>query len=456
MTTLRNLAVVGALGIPLLLWAHPFGPDPLSTGVPGEQSCAAAGCHTGTAVNAGGGSAAVTFPGGMTYTPGVRQTLTVTISDPTARVFGFQLTVRLGSNNKTQAGSLTASNNTLFVQCSNASDSFSGTDKVAATCPANRPIESAQQTSPKDAVSGAASWTIQWDPPATDVGEIKVYVAGNGANNNGQNTGDKIYTANYTLTPAAGGGGGGAKPAITEGGVTTAGACGAGTTVAPGSWIEIYGTNFAAAAGDWSKGFNGNNAPTTTNGVSVTIGGKAAFVWIANPTQLNVQVPADTGIGSGIPVIVKNAAGESNTLSITVAARAPGLLSPPSFKIGNNQYLAALHADGTFVAPAGSIAGASPAKAGETIVAYGVGFGAVTPANPPGVITTNATNELPNFSWRFGDVTATVLFKGLVPGNVGLYQFNITIPAGITGTAVPISVTTDGVPLSQTLVIPIQ
>ena len=454
MKTFRSIAALGLLSLPLFLQANSSGPEPGRAGVPGEQTCASAGCHVGT-INPAGGSVAVAFPSGLTYTHGVRQTLTVTVTDPTARGFGFQVSVRLASNNKAQAGSLTASGTSTFVLCSSGDFSRAPSDK-GATCPAAQPIESIQQAEALRAPNN--SWTILWDPPTMAQGNVVVYVAGNGANLNGQNTGDRIFTASYTLAPAAGGGA--PRPTISDGGIITAGAFGAGRTVAPGSWIEIYGTNFATAPGHWGGGFQGNNAPTTTHGVSVAIGGKAAFIWIVNPGQINAQVPGDIGVGP-TAVIVKNAAGESNTLSVTVAARAPGLLSPGVFKVGNNQYLGALHADGTFVGPVGFIAGvtSSPAKVGETILTYGVGFGAVSPANPPGVITT-VLNSLPNFTVRFGDVqvpASGIIYAGLAPSNVGLYQFNITIPAGApVGATVPFTVTTDGVTLTQTLVTAIQ
>ena len=453
MKTIQSIVALGALSLPLLLQANSFGPEPGSTGVPGERTCAQSNCHVGT-VNPAGGSVAVAFPSGLTYTPGVRQTLTVTVTDPIARGFGFQLTVRLASNTKTQAGSLTASGNSTFVLCT--SGDFGRQSDKGATCPAAQPLESIQQSEALRAPNN--SWTILWDPPTTAQGNVVVYVAGNGANLNGQNSGDRIFTANYTLSPAAHGCCA-PRPTISDGGIITAGAFGAGRTVAPGSWIEIYGTNFATAPGDWGTGFQGNNAPTTTNGVSVSIGGKAAFIWIVNPGQINAQVPGDIGVGP-TAVIIRNAAGESNTLSVTVAARAPGLLSPGVFKVGNNQYLGALHADGTFVGPVGFIAGvtSSPARVGETILTYGVGFGAVSPANPPGVITT-VLNSLPNFTVRFGNVqvpASGIIYAGLAPSNVGLYQFNITVPAGPSGAAVPITVTTDGVALTQTLVTAIQ
>ncbi len=449
MMKLQMITAWGLFGLPLFLQANSSGPPSGSSGVPGELTCAQSSCHVGS-LNPSGGSVAVTFPGGLTYTPGVRQTLTVTVTDPTARGFGFQLTARLASNTKTQAGQLFAGPGS-FVLCSSG-DFTRETDK-SGNCPANQPIESVEHESPKRAP--ANTWTFQWEPPATAQGNINIYVAGNGANLNGQNSGDRIFTANYTLTPA-GTGGGGPKPTIADGGIVQAGAFGASRTVASGSWIEIFGSNFATTSGDWGQGFTGNNAPTTTNGVSVTVGGKAAFISFVAPGQINAQVPADVGVGP-TAVIVKNANGESNSLSITVAARTPGVLSPPVFKVGNSQYLGALHTDGAFVGPVGFIAGVTsrPAKAGDVILTYGVGFGAVSPVNPPGVITT-ALNSMPNFTARFGNVNAVVGYAGLSPNFVGLYQFNVTVPAGVTGNTVAFTMTTDGVPLAQTLVTAIQ
>ena len=453
MKTFQRLIAIGAFYLPIALQAHSSEPEPGRTGVPGEGTCSASGCHVGTAVNGGGGDVKVTFPDALTYTPGVRQSLTVTVSDSTARAFGFQLTVRLASNSKTQAGTLITSGSSAFVLCSS-TDFVRQSDKLN-TCPAAQPIESAEHTEPLRATNGAGSWTLQWIPPATAQGNIVIYVAGNAVNLNGQETGDKVYTANYTLAPA----GAAPKPAVSEGGIITAGGFGANPVIASGSWIEIFGSNFASSTGDWGTGFQGDNAPTTTNGVSVTIGGKPAFVSFVSPGQINAQVPGDLGVGP-TTLVVKNAAGDSDPRSVTIAARSPGLLSPAVFKVGTNQYLVALHADGSFVLPPGSIAGvaSTAAKTGETILLYGVGFGATTPVVAPGVIV-RGLPALPNFSIRFGTVQvppAGVIYAGLAPGFVGLYQFNITVPPGITGPAVPVSVTVDGVNLPQTLVTAIQ
>jgi hypothetical protein len=80
----KTAVVIGAL--PVLLWAYEYGPLPGYCGVPNENggaTCATVGCHTGTANDPNNkGSVVVNFPNGMTYTPGVTQQLSVTITDP--------------------------------------------------------------------------------------------------------------------------------------------------------------------------------------------------------------------------------------------------------------------------------------------------------------------------------------------------------------------------------------
>src|SRR5437868_11087667 len=83
--------------VPVLIYAHAAGPDPGKSGAPGESTCAEAGCHVGAGLNRGGGGVKIDA-GGTTYSPGVKQRISVTISDPAQRKWGYQLTARLVSN----------------------------------------------------------------------------------------------------------------------------------------------------------------------------------------------------------------------------------------------------------------------------------------------------------------------------------------------------------------------
>lgn len=123
--------------------------------------------------------------------------------------------------------------------------------------------------------------------------------------------------------------------------------------------------------------------PISLDGVQVAIGGQKAFVDFISAGQVNAQLPSNIGTGPA-QITVTNGALAGAPFNITVNTTQPGLLAPPSFKIGGNQYVVAQFGDGTCVLPTGAIAGVAsrPAKPGEVIVIYGVGFGSVTPDIP--------------------------------------------------------------------------
>ncbi len=251
--------------------------------------------------------------------------------------------------------------------------------------------------------------------------------------------------------------GGGAKPAILSGGVITAGQFGAFPTIAPGTWIEIYGTNLANTTTDWSNLFQGNNAPTTVGGTTVTVGGLNAYIDYVSPTQVNAQVP--TGINTGSQqVVVSTGAGQSAGFSITVQNTAAGLLAPTQFSVGGKQYVAAYHQDGTLVMPAGAVSGvtSSPAKAGETITMYGVGFGPVSTGQQAGQIVQTQNALATALSMFFGPAQATLSYQGLAPGYLGLYQFNVVVPTIASGSAVPLTFILGNTNSAQTLYTAVQ
>jgi uncharacterized protein (TIGR03437 family) len=441
------------LSVPLILWAHAAGPDAHHTAVPGtgETSCNAVGCHVGTALNGGGGNVTLTSSAGTNYTPGQKQTLTVKVTDSAARRYGFQITARLASDHTKQAGTFTPGAN-QFVLCAATSINDLGNTRSGANCPANAPLEFAEHTSPFT----SNTITVDWTPPTTATGNIDLYVSANAANFNGTELGDHIYTASLTLQPAASGGG--TKPVISDGGIINALAFGGKAAVAPGTWIEIYGTNLATNTREWAGGdFKGSTAPTSLDGVSVTVAGKPAFVRFISSGQVNVQVPDDIGTGP-VPVVVTNGDQASNALIINAQSAVPGILAPASFKAGDTQYAVAQLSDNSFAGDPAKIAGTTrPVKPGETIVLYGIGFGPVTPAIPAGAIVDKANAITGTVAIRFGQIQASAIpYKGLGPNFVGLYQFNVVVPANVPDGDQPLEVTLDGQPTGQTMFITVK
>jgi uncharacterized protein (TIGR03437 family) len=248
-------------------------------------------------------------------------------------------------------------------------------------------------------------------------------------------------------------------PAISAGGVVSASAFGEFTSVAPGSWIEIYGSNLASDTRGWAgSDFSGVNAPTSLDGTSVYIGGQAAFVDYISPGQVNAQVPSSVATGVQ-QITVETASGTSAPFNITVNAVQPGLDAPASFNVNGIQYAVALFPDNvTYVLPTGAIPGVAsrPAQPGDTVMLYGVGFGPVTPDIPAGQIVQESNMVSDSLKISVGGMAASLSYSGLAPNLIGLYQFNVVIPNVSASGAAPLTFTLDGAAGTQTLYIAVQ
>lgn len=192
--------------------------------------------------------------------------------------------------------------------------------------------------------------------------------------------------------------------------------------IASSAWVSIMGANLSVTTRTWtSNDIAGGLLPTSLDGVAVKINGQAALVYYISPTQINVLAPDDPTVGP-VAVQVSNSAGKSN--SATADKRA---LAPAFFTIAS-RYVAAVHLDGTYVAPPNLLPGvtAQPAKPGEIILLFGTGFGPTTPALPAGQVITQAASLANPVTVRIGNIVADVAFAGLTGS--GLCQFNVTVP----------------------------
>jgi uncharacterized protein (TIGR03437 family) len=431
-------------------WAFPFGPPNGFTVAPGDKpGVACTQCHQGTALNAGGGSVKLVFPKGLTYTPGQAQTVTVIINDAVAAIYGFEMSARMESApNTQQAGSFTAGTNQKIVCSDNAI-------QPAAGCGGNG-IQWIEHTQP----SLSNTITVQWTPPAASAGNVHFYVSANAANGDNSPRNDHIYAADYVLTPASTATSG--VPTVTA--VTNA-ANGA-ATVEAGSWITIKGTNFATTATTWDNAIIGTVFPTTLGGVTVAIDGMPAPIAFVNATQINALAPATNKLGD-VSVVVSNATGSSTPATAAMASASPGLFA---FTQNQGKYVAGIVLDSAtsfqYLAPAGllgSTVQSRAAKAGDTIVLFGTGFGPTTaPVNPEissavsiPLAHTGANITAPLAQVTIGGQAAQLLFCGI--GSPGVYQINAVVPAGLTAGDQPVTVTLlSGPAVTQSLSVPVQ
>ena len=436
--------------IPVLLYAYATGPEPRNTGAPGDMTCSQSLCHLGT-VNPPGASVTIEFPGGMTYTPGVKQTLTVRVTPvPSSKDYGFQASVRSAGTDgyKTkQAGTFSFTDRTLQILCED------GTLRGNSGCKATAQLEFIEHGGGGTTATSKNSWSFDWTPPATDVGDIKIFVAGNAGNGDGKaDSKDVISTNVYTLKASAGGTSD--KPIIAAGGVVSLSQFGGAPAMAPGSWIEIYGSNLAPTTRQWGGGdFTGTTAPTTLDGVKVTIANIPAFVYFISPGQINVQIPSSIGPGQQ-DIVVSNANGASAAYSAKVSVTQPAVYAPSGWSSGGKQYVGALFSNGSFALPLGTVAGLTTrqAKPGETIVIYGIGFGATSTNVVAGQIAAGLNPLATPVTVTIGGSAATVSYGGLAPDFVGLYQFNVVVPNILDNDQAPIVISQGGTPISQTLI----
>ena len=241
----------------------------------------------------------------------------------------------------------------------------------------------------------------------------------------------------------------GSTPTITSGGVVPI--FSTATTIQAGSFISIYGTNLAAAFTQWNGNF-----PTILGNTSVTIDGKLGYLYVVSPTQINLQAPDDTATGT-VPIVVTTASG-STTSTVTLEAFGPSfsLLGDPKHHVAG----IILRSGGAYdiIGPTGNSLGYATvaATAGDTIELFGVGFGPTSPSFPAGQallagaygIATNAIQLVIN------GTTLTPGFAGIT--EAGLFQFNLTLPAGLGTGDVSLTATVAGLQTPTGVVIALQ
>jgi len=213
-------------------------------------------------------------------------------------------------------------------------------------------------------------------------------------------------------------------PRLAEGGAVNAATF--ATTLSPGSLISLFGERLASGTAVASS----LPLPTDLGGVSVLLNGVRAPLLFVSPDQVNLQIPWEIQAGD-VSISILSGGVPGNTLEAALGAQSPGVF-------------AVVHAsDGALVSAD------RPAGSGSVLVIYANGLGPVTPATTTGQAAAadplSRTQATPNVT--VGGIPAELLFSGLTPGYVGLYQLNVRlgtgVPAGLeTPLVVSVSVVT--------------
>ena len=230
---------------------------------------------------------------------------------------------------------------------------------------------------------------------------------------------------------------------IQANGVVNAASLQAGSGLAPGSYISIFGSGLS----DVFRVENTASLPWSLANVSVgfDVPGKAESyagrIHFVSPTQVNVQVPWE--LQGKTSAVMKVSIGDFSSANYTVQLND---YSPAFFEYSEQasgkSLVAAL--DESFKL----LTSTNGAKRGRPVQIYANGLGPVDSVQATGEPAPSAeplarTKTVPVV--MIGASQAQVLFSGLAPSFVGLYQLNVIVPDNAPLGIQPISVSVNGV-----------
>jgi uncharacterized protein (TIGR03437 family) len=260
-------------------------------------------------------------------------------------------------------------------------------------------------------VSGGITVTANPTGLSPDTYTGTVTVASNGVNGN--------IVIPVQLVVAAQG-----PPIASAGGAVNNGTFASGEPLAQGDIVAVFGSQFDF---DAPQGATSLPLLTTMDGIQVLVNGKAAPVYYVSSSQINFEIPIDAATGDGTIQVVRNGTA-GNLIYVDINAQVPRFILYGNY--------------GIMTTPAGALTGipSSPVKIGDTVVIYTLGLGPTSPPVPSGTASpvSPLAYVLGSTQVCFGVETpfyqapcATPSFTGLTPNYVGLYQIDVTIPAGI-------------------------
>lgn len=212
---------------------------------------------------------------------------------------------------------------------------------------------------------------------------------------------------------------------------------------APNSILALFGTGLATSTyGITGADIKDNQLPTVLSGTRVYVGDNPAPLFFVSDGQVNLVLSGTVCYPAPPCTVVVYAASNSNRgpdVAVNVVAAAPALFTPLNYA----GYATATHGDS-----ANLITPDSPAHTGDIAVIYATGLGRTQADPAPGELPNN-TSPLSNLAAlritlgglaidastactdQGGKSSPCIQYAGLTPLQAGLYQINLTLPAGI-------------------------
>jgi len=189
-----------------------------------------------------------------------------------------------------------------------------------------------------------------------------------------------------------------------------------GAAVAQGDVCIVRGHQLSSAGPAWASGFS---LPYTLGGATVTVNGTLAPLYYNSSGQIAFQMPYGIMPGTAVVQVVRDTqAGNQVTVNVVASAPRIAVATDAAYNIRDASH---------------------PTHAGETLILWVIGLGATNPpvaagtaapVSPPAVAVNSPLVKFLGYITTDMKLAAPA-FAGLSGGSAGLYQVNVTVPAGV-------------------------
>lgn len=203
-------------------------------------------------------------------------------------------------------------------------------------------------------------------------------------------------------------------------------------SIAPGSLVSIFGANMSPV----NLATKEIPLPTALGDSCLTVNGLPIPLIFTSTSQINAQIPFQA-VGN-VTLIVRTPGGISDNYNLVIQPSAPGVFRT-QVEGYDSPIATVIRAENNTIATT-----SNPVHRGDTLSIYLTGLGQTSPvieagqaapANPLATVLTAPTVTL-------GGVQLPVAFAGLTPGQVGVYQINVSVPRSApAGLSVSLNIT---------------
>ncbi len=194
------------------------------------------------------------------------------------------------------------------------------------------------------------------------------------------------------------------------------------TSIAPGGLITLFGAQLSPV----NMASSEMPLPTALANSCLTVNGLPMPILFVSPSQINAQMPFET-IGN-VTLALRTPGGTSDNYNLLVQSNAPSVFHVPA---PDNTTVPTVfrNDDGLLVTDSHPI----HRKGNEALVIYTTGLGVTTPSVASGMPSPKSplAFALTAPTVTLGGVSVPVLYYGLAPGEVGVYQINVSIPGSV-------------------------